>query len=152
TSLGLSTSGTVAALALPPLLCLTMTLTVRHRSRLKGDVRYARRRRARRHAQGLIDRALRDGKPARQLTALSHAMTTYLADRFCLPPGALTPHEVRTLLATSGVDAATADQISEFLENCDAARYAPGVIGTLSPSQAAANVRDWIARIERSKP
>ena len=152
TSLGLSISGTVAALALPPLLCLTMTLTVRHRSRLKGDVRYARRRRAKRHAQGIIDNALRDGDPAEQLTALSHAMTSYLADRFCLPPGAVTPDEVRTLLVTGGMDAATADQIAGFLESCDATRYAPGAIGTLSPSQAVANVRDWIARIERSKP
>jgi hypothetical protein len=152
TSLGLSTSGTVAALALPPLFCLTMTLTVRHRSRLKGDVRYARRRRAKRHAQGLIDRALRDGDPEGRLAALSHAMTSYLADRFCLPPGAVTPDEVRTLLATSGMDAATADQIAGFLESCDATRYAPGATGTLSPSQAAANVRDWITRIERSKP
>ena len=151
-SLRLSTPATAAALTAPPLLCLTMTLIVRHRSRLKGDVRYARRRRARRHAQGLIDRALRDGDPARQLTELSHAMTSYLADRFCLPPGAVTPDEVRTQLVTSGTDAATADRIAGFLENCDAARYAPGSVGTWSPVQTAAEVRDWIARIERSTP
>jgi len=47
-------------------------------------------------------------------------------------------------------DVATAAQIADFLENCDAARYAPGAIGTLSSSQAAANVRDWIAQIERN--
>jgi len=152
TSLGFSPTATVAALALPPLLCLTMTLTVRHRSRLKSDVRYSRRRRARRDAQRLIDRALRDGNPARQLTALSHAMTSYLADRFCLPPGTLTPHEVRTLLVTSGTDVATSGQVAGFLENCDAALYARGAIGTLSPSQAAANVRHWIERIERNTP
>jgi len=151
-SLGFSTTATVAALALPPLFCLTMTLTVRHRSRLKDDVRYARRRRARRDAQRLIERALRDGDPSRQLTALSHAMTSYLSDRFCLPPGALTPHEVRTLLATSGTNAVTSSQIAGFLENCDAARYAPGAIGTLSPTQAAASVQNWIERIERNKP
>lgn len=151
-SVGFSTHVTIAALALPPLLCLTMTLTVRHRSRLKGDIRYARRRRARRHAQALIDRALRNGNPAQQLSALSQALTSYLADRFCLPPGALTPAEVRTLLTTSGADAATSEQIARFLENCDASRYAPGAIGTPSSSQAATNVREWIERIERSTP
>lgn len=151
-SLGFSTTATVVALALPPLLYLSMTLNVRHRSRLKVDVRYARRRRARHHAQRLIDRALRDDDPARQLNALSYAMTSYLSDRFCLPPGALTPHEVQSLLATSGTDIATAYQIAAFLENCDAARYAPGAMETFSPSQAASNVRDWIARIERNQP
>jgi len=53
------------------------------------------------------------------------------------------------LLATSGLDVAIAAQIADFLENCDAARYAPGVVENLSPSQAAAKVRDWIAEIER---
>lgn len=152
TSLGFATTATVAAMALPPLLCLTMTLTVRHRSRLKGDVRYARGRRARRHAQRLIDHALRDGDAAEQWTELSHAMTSYLADRFCLPPGAVTPDEVRTLLVRSGTDAGTAQQVVQFLENCDAARYAPGAVGALPPSQAAVHVQTWIERIERNKP
>ncbi len=149
-SFGFSTPATVASLVLPPLLCLTMTLTLRHRSRLKGDIRYARRRGAKRQAQDLIDRALRDGDSVTQISALSHAMRSYVANRFCLPPGALTPSEVRTLLTTSGMEAAAADQIAQFLENCDAARYAPGAIGTLSTSQTAANVREWIVRIERS--
>jgi len=150
TSVGLSTPQTVAVLALPPLLCLSLTLTVRHRSRLKEDVGYARRRRAKRNARALIDRALRDGDPARQLTELSHAVTRYLADHFCLPPGAMTPDEVRTLLAAHGADAVTADQIARFLETGDAARYAPGAMGALSPREAAAQVREWIERVERS--
>ena len=148
-SLRFSTTTQVAALALPPLLCLTLTLTVRHRSRLKMDVRYARRRRARHHAHRLIDHALRNGDPAAQLTALSQAMKGYLADRFCLPPGALTPQDVWTLLSECGIDAATAGQIAGFLESCDAALYAPGGIGTSSPLQTAASVRGWIEQIER---
>ncbi len=151
-SVGFSASGMIAALALPPLLCLATTLAVRHRSRLKGDPRYARRRRAKRRAFEWIDRASHNGNPAEQLSAMSHSLTTYLADRFCLPPGELTPDEVRTLLAEGGADPETTDQIARFLENCDASRYAPGADGAQSTSKAEENVRKWIERIERSTP
>ena len=75
-------------------------------------------------------------------------MRGYLSDRFGLPPGTLTPTEVRSLLAAHGIKEATATDIVGFLEGCDAVRYASGTMGSLSASQAAKKVSAWIKRIE----
>lgn len=75
-------------------------------------------------------------------------MTGYLSDRFGLPPGTLTPDEVRSLLAAHGIEETTTAQIVGFLDACDAVCYAPGAMGTPSAAEAAAKVRGWIKRID----
>ena len=65
-----------------------------------------------------------------------------------LPPGALTPAEVGSLLAGNGVDGTTVSEIVDFLERCDTVRYAASAADALSPSQAAGKVRGWISSIE----
>jgi hypothetical protein len=114
------------------------------------DSGYARRRHARRDAQRRIDRALRVDDTAGQLTALAGALVGFISDRFDLPPGERTPQEVWTALAEHGLNSTWADQVAEFLENCDAARYAPGILSRLLPTDAAKRVRAWINEIERN--
>jgi len=138
----------VASVVVSPLVWLVVTLTTRYRARLKADVSFARRRRARRDAHARVQRALRHKEPAQQLYGLAEAVTGYLSDRFALPPATLTPGEVRSLLATHGLEDTTAAEIVAFLETCDAVRYAPSAVGNLSASQAAGRVRGWIKLIE----
>ncbi len=138
-----------ATLALPPVLYCLVALAARYRSRLKGDVAFARKRRALHEGRRLAARAMRDGDPGRQMHGLSEAITTYVAHRFDLPPGELTPRDVRELLVSSGQSEATVDEIADFLVACDALRYAPGAAGQMSPAKAAAKVRGWMNRIER---
>jgi hypothetical protein len=141
----------VASLVISPLAWLVVTLTARHRARLKGDLSYARRRRARRNARARISRALKDGKHARQWDELAQSITGYLSDRFGLGRGTLTPEEVKSLLESRGIEDGTVSRIVGFLQTCDAARYAPGAFGALSIPQAAKMISGWIDRIERGK-
>ncbi|MGB2985089.1 MAG: BatD family protein, partial [Phycisphaerae bacterium] len=139
----------IASLIASPLAWLVVTATRRHRARLKADVGFARRRRAQREAHARIKLALRNGEAAEQLHGLAKAMTGYLADRFGPEPGTLTPSDVQSLLSANGIEEAMVTQIEDFLERCDASRFAPGTMGALSPSQAATTLRGWIKRIER---
>ncbi len=138
----------IASLVASPLVWLIVTLTTRHRARLKFDISYARRRRAHRDAHARIRRALRSGEPALQMHGLAEALTDYLSNRFDLPSTTLTPGEARELLNTYGIEEGATSDIVEFLETCDAVRYAPSAIGNLSGSKAAHNVRGWIRQIE----
>ncbi|MCH7595183.1 MAG: BatD family protein [Planctomycetes bacterium] len=140
---------TVATLTLPPLLCLIINLTSRHRSRLRADMGFARRRKALRAGRTQLTRALGQKDTALQMQGIADALTLYLSHRFDLPPGEFTPVEVRNLLTARGVDAETAASMSTFLADCDAIRFAPSAPGTCSPKQAAGSVRGWMAMIER---
>ena len=144
------TTGWIASLIVPPLAWLILTLTTRHRARLRTDIGLARRRRARRNARALLNRAVRDGRADHEFNALADVLKDYLSDRFNLPPGELTPTEAMTVLTEHGADDATAGEVAEFLETCNAARYVPGAVGTTSADQAADNNRAWIKRIERT--
>lgn len=146
------TGSWIASLVLSPLAWLIVSVTARHRARLRADETFARRRRARREARAGISRALSNGDPAQQLHGLAESMTGYLSDRFGLGPGTLTPGEVRTLLTTHGIQESTAEAIVDFLQTCDAVLYAPGAMRTLSVPQAAAKVSGWIKRIESARP
>ncbi len=140
----------LTALLLPPIGWMFLTLTVRHRTRLRTDSGFARRRHARHRARSLMAKALRNGDSAAQLDGLARAVTGYLSDRFDLPPAQLTPTEVRDLLDTNAADAGLVDELCTFLETCEAARYAPSTLDEVSASGAATRVRGWIRRIERA--
>jgi hypothetical protein len=140
-------SGMVAA---PPVIWLMTLLLVRRRSRLRSDLGYARRRKALAEGRSLISRALRSGDQRQQLQGVGEALTTYLSHRFDLPPGTLTPLEARNLLVERLRDETTAGELAEFLSDCDAVRYAPGVAAKYAPGEAAARAREWLARIERN--
>ena len=142
----------LGAIAVPPFTYLLVWLTTKHRMRLKADAGFARRRRARREAQTRIRQALSNTTPNHQLNGLASAMAGYLSDRFDLLPGGLTPQEVRSLLVSRGFEEPIVAQIAEFLETCDAVRYAPHGMDSLSPSQTAVRVRGWIKKLERGRP
>jgi len=142
----------IGALVVPPLAWVVVAVVMRHRARLVSDTHFARRRRARREARARIRCALRHGDPVRQVHGLADSLTGYICDRFDLPSGTLTPAEVRSHLIFNKVEVATAREIMDFLEVCDAARYAPDTIGDLSRLQAAESVDRWIRQIDEGNP
>jgi hypothetical protein len=137
-------------LAAPPLAWLVTLFTVRRRLRLRSDVSYARRRKAMAEGRAGLQRAMRAHDPREQLAGVGEAVTTYLAHRFDLPPGAITPGEARSLLVERLHDEPTADELAGFLSDCDALRYAPGVAAKYVPAVAAKRAREWFSRIERN--
>ncbi len=139
-----------ASLIASPLAWLVVALTSRHRARMKADVNYARRRRAGRAARAALRKARMRAQPTEQLHELSEVLTGYLADRFGFTRGALTPHEVRSLLARNGLDPSVAAKIAGFLESCEVARFAPGVSEELSTARAAKTVLQWIHALEQT--
>lgn len=140
----------LASLMLPPFGYLLISVTTRHRTRLKQDVGFARRRRARKRAQAQIDLALRDSTSIQQWHGLSDALSGYMTDRFNLPPGQLTPEDAQRQMIEHNYDETLAAQIFTFLETCDAVRYSPGAFDTLSPQQAAEKIRHWISILEKN--
>ncbi|MFQ5590004.1 MAG: BatD family protein [Phycisphaerae bacterium] len=146
-SLSFATPYAVGLVA-PPVAWVVLALVAGYRTRLKTDTGFARRRGARRRAASRVAQALRNGTPSAQLEGLARALTTYLSDRFDLPPGRLTPSEVRDLLTARSVDTDMVDAVTSFLEMCDAARYAPSVLSGLSITDASTRIRGWIKRIE----
>jgi len=140
----------ITSLIAAPLTCMVVTVTAKRRGRLAANAALARRRRARRQAETAVARALRQGNLADGLVALSTALTGYLGDRFDLPPGRLTPQEAHRTVASGG-HADIAQEIHAFLEACDAVRYVPEGRTSLVPQQAAAEIRDWIRRLEKGR-
>lgn len=140
--------GTVVAI--PPALCLLITLLLRHRARLRGDRGYARRRAARSRARSAILTARRAKTVADQSEKLAHALTWFVSDLFNLPPGELTPGDVQTTLIENGVDENLIREIVEFLRKSDAIRYAPTAADTANINEAANKVRRWIDQVEKT--
>ena len=133
----------------PPLLWLAVSWTAWRRAKLRSDSGLARRRRAIRNAQPLIRAALNGSDTTEHWEKLARALTGYLADRFNLPPGTLTPEDARTLLESRTIEPELAHDLVAFLAAADAARYAPSESDTTSLRQAVKDVRKWIRRLER---
>ena len=138
-----------AALLFPPLFWLGATIIAWRSERFRADSGLARRRRAVRNAQPLIRSALHGSDATERWASLAEAMTGYLADRFNLPPGTLTPDDTRTLLESHAVEPQLARDLVSFLTTADAARYAPSVLDNTAVRQATEDVRRWIRQLER---
>ena len=85
------------------------------------------------------------------MSALAGAITHYVSDRYDLGAGTLTADDVDTVLRSHGVDRALVADIVGFLRTCDAVRYTPSAMGSVSPDDTATKTRRWIAELERSK-
>ncbi len=144
------TTGSWAALALAPAFYITITLVSRRRDKHRADAGFARRRRARRHAMGLLAKAAANDTAIARLHACGTALTTYLSDRFSLGAGAVTPMEAGELLRDLGVEASLAEHVVRFLETCDAACYATDAGMTEMVEHATDDVGRWISQIERA--
>ncbi|UCE61195.1 MAG: BatD family protein [Phycisphaerales bacterium] len=140
----------VAAIALSPTAWAILALIARYRRRLIGDKGFARRRHARRRAETLVAKAVRKDMPVEQLGGLAEALAHFIADRFDLPPGELTPMELRDLLTDRKAADTLVDEVISFVEQCEMARFSPSAAADISVSETAGRVRRWIEQIERA--
>lgn len=138
--------GTVAG---APVTYLLILLAARHRSRLRRDPAWARRRRARARAERLLRDGAAEGNPGERLQRLARALAGYVCDRFDLPPGVMTPREIGEVLTANGQSKELVGEVRGFLESCDAARYAPAALDDAVLTDAAARTRRWMEQLER---
>ncbi|MYA76804.1 MAG: protein BatD [Gemmatimonadetes bacterium] len=113
---------------LPVVAILATVLYRSHAHRLRRDAGFARRRRARNTAIGLLRRSreqLEQSALDQAFTGISNALYGYVADRCNLPTAGLTSPRVVELLRERGVDEDTAALVRDCLDACDLARFAP---------------------------
>ena len=141
----------LASMIASPFAWLAITLLASHRARIRSDGGFARRRRASREARKRIHNAGKSGDVPQQMSALAGAITHYVSDRYGLGAGTLTADDVSGVLRSKGVEKSLVTDIVEFLEKCDAVRYTPGALGSMSPGVAATDAHRWIVQLQRSK-
>jgi len=133
---------------LPTLLLLAAVWYDRRRTRLTGDVRYARFTRAGRTAQralAAVAHTLRNGEHQAAYDAVAGTIRDYLGAKLDLPPGGVDLAAVRA----RGVDTGTLEQIRQLLDLCERARFAPGADrGEIS--EAVGLAHSIVRRLERS--
>ncbi len=120
---------------LAPLLAVVGTwVWKRRRARLRGDVAYARARRAHRlarkrltQARRLLDRSGNEREAV--YGATSQALIGYLGDKFNLAPAGLTRDAIRQNLSQAGVDPALTARLFDCLDWADSGRFAPVAAG-----------------------
>lgn len=112
-----------------PLLGLAGTVAFRrHDDRLRGDVGYARRRRASRVARQRLAAAETLRSPDRHQAfhaEVGRALQGFLGDKLNIAEAGLIREEVRSHLLERGVPETVADQYLGCLEACDRQRFAP---------------------------
>lgn len=112
----------LAVALLPPVLAVMWYLGWRQMFPGAAQLAHLRRSRAARRAVDAIRRATRTADPA---GATAAAVLDYLRTRFPLPPGAVTPSEVRDALVEFGLQPDDTAAVTALLRRCDAARFAP---------------------------
>lgn len=118
----------LAGMATPPLAFLLFLLIRHRRQRDLADPTGRRRRLADRVARDRLKQAqdaLRNADRATFHTALSKALTGYMADKAGVSPAEVTPDRVRTTLAAQPDGAALAQEFLDLSAVCDMARFAP---------------------------
>jgi len=139
-------------LLLPPIACLGVAASWRRRQRLSSDRGYARARRAATKATTAVRRALNEPRPADRLSGIAVALSMFVSDRFNAPQATPTAAECAQTLRERGYNDQLVESVTEFLEQCEALRYAPSAAESVSPQDAARDVRAWIRTIDRGAP
>ena len=146
---GFSTARLVELALAPPVVWLLTTFFVHRRRWMRADAGRMRRRRAYRVACRRLQAARNRRDPAQSVAQLREALAGYLTDRLNLPPGSVTPEDVRGLTAVRQLPAEVAGELAGFLEQLDLARYAPGTLTGPGVEESADRVAGWIERMER---
>ncbi|HOA71800.1 MAG TPA: BatD family protein [Phycisphaerae bacterium] len=134
------------ALVLPPIGFVVCWMVQSRSHRLRTDVGFARRRRAKRDAVA----RLRSANSTRDAAgAVSLALGQYVADRCNLPSGGMTRAAVVSELQARAVNEELVREIDALLAECEAIHYAGS--GTRSPEELRNAALRCIDRLEREK-
>ena len=119
----------LVGLAVPPLVYAVFMLFLRHRRRLAGDVRYARRHFALARYRDGMQRLSESDDPGE---ALYHALIGLLSDTYNTVEAGLTSQDVQELLEAKGVAPEVINAVVSVLRACERSRYSGG---KLSPQE-----------------
>lgn len=140
--------GVWVMLLLPPF-GFVVSWTLRRRSeRLRTDVGFARKRRARRQAVGRL-RQIGSEDASQAAAVVSSAVGQYIADRCNLPVGGMTRSAVVEQLKRCGARAEAVATTDELMEECEGIHYAG--TGTRSARELQQMAVNCINRLEREK-
>lgn len=136
-----------------PLLCLLGAVGYRrHQMRLRGDVAYARARRARRvsrkrlaQAQSYLDR----GAEQEFYPAVGQALMGYLADKLNVAQAGMVSQEVKESLRARGVSEESLSRYFDCLQICDLKQFAPSSSGREEMRDLMAGAREAVTRMEQ---
>ena len=119
----------LVGLGIPPVLYAAFLLTLRHRRRLAGDVRYARRHFALSRYRESMQRLSESEDPGE---TLYHALAGLLSDTYNTVEAGLTSQDAQELLAANGVAPGVVNAVVSVLRACERTRYSGG---KLSPQE-----------------
>jgi hypothetical protein len=129
-AMSLAWTAALGGLAVPQILYGVFLLFLRHRRRLTGDVRYARRHFALSRYRGNIQRI--SGEDPGE--ALYRALAGYLSDMYNTVEAGLTSQDAEEILAANGVSPEVSNAVISVLRSCERARYSDE---ELSPEELA---------------
>jgi len=147
-------SGLFAVLQIMPLVIIGALVTLKKRaSRLKTDMRYARRLRARgkaRKSLKLAQKFLAGGDPAGFYGTVFKTLQEYLGDKFHLPAGGITA-EITKDLQRFNIHKDLINEIEACFGRCDRARYAPSSATREDMKTTFELLSDIIEKLERTR-
>lgn len=136
-----------------PLLCLLGAVGYRrHLARLKGDVAYARARRARRVSRKRLSQAqahLDRGSEKEFYQAVGQALMGYLADKLNVAQAGMVSQEVKESLRARGVSEESVAGYFDCLQICDLKQFAPSSSGQEEMRDLMAGAREALTRMEQ---
>lgn len=140
------------ALAPVPLLALLgVVVQKRKRDRLASDVALARSSRAHKLARKHLtraQRALKAGEGEAFYAELSRALRQYVGDKLNVSPAGLTHDVLRARFTAAGLPPEICERLVQFLEHCDAARFAPGSYGGEQLREAVAEAEALLVTLD----
>ena len=136
-----------------PLLCLLGVVGYRrHQVRLKGDVAYARARRARRVSRKRLAQAqahLDQGAEQEFYPAVGQALMGYVADKLNVAQAGMVSQEVKESLRVRGVSEESLARYFDCLRICDLKQFAPSSSGREEMRDLMAGAREAVTRMEQ---
>jgi hypothetical protein len=124
-TMSLAWTETLAGLVVPPVLYGAFLLYLRHRRRLTGDVRYARRH----FALSRFRENMRKVSGNDPGEALYRALAGYLSDMYNTVEAGLTSQETQEMLVQKGVSLEVVNAVVSVLRACERARYSGEELG-----------------------
>jgi len=122
-----------------------------HSQRLLSDRGYARKVRS----SGLVKRRLRRAEGFLKkhdekgfYAALAQAVIGYLGDRFNVDTHAMTRDRLRAVLEEMKVAPDASAAVLEVIEQCEIARFSPGLLASRDPRQLLQKARDALGRVD----
>ena len=138
----------------PLLVLFPVGIWLKRRERMRTDARYAARRRATRTARkGMreVEEALRRGSAERFYDSLVRTLHGYLRDRFMIPPGNMTPEELRKLFSSQAGDRIWWERLEKILAEGELARYGASEFDPAMREKTFRAAREWICHFEEEE-